>query len=315
MIKLHLNVEKWKASEKKNKMSSLVSLRQEVDRIEHKRFKPLPQEFKGGTHGSVLFCTDTRSSEGVALKRIVNEEKNGVAVHALREVAAYKKLGTHVNILNLFEVISNDVLFFVLELMDCTLKNAIGKMEELDSVSYKRQILEGIAWCHEHKIMHRDIKPQNILLKDKVIKIADFGLAKQFSKCRKRSHSIEAVTLWYRALEILLGSTEYTEKIDIWSIGCVFYEMDHGVPLFFSDSAIDTIMQIYRKLGTPNEDNFPGVTNLQFFNKNIQFKTKNDDRISDHCKSMLCYNVAKRPSAKQMLLHFLPTPDVPLSLN
>lgn len=287
---------------------SLASLRTEVGTIKAKRFKPLPQKFEGGTHGSVIFCTDNQLSSEVALKRISNDDiGNGIAVHALREIAAYRKIGLHDNILNILEVINEGPLFFVLEMMEGTLKDLIkqNRLNDAENKRFKKQILKGVDWCHKHKIMHRDIKPHNILIKNGNLKIADFGLAKQYSKYCKRSHSLMAVTLWYRALEILLGFETYTEKIDIWSIGCVFFEMDYKQPMFMSDSEIDTIMKIYLRLGNPTEENFPGVSRLANFNYNISFSATNTlpelDEIYQH---IFQYNQSKRPGAAELLQRF-----------
>lgn len=287
---------------------NLTNLQSEVTSICNERFKPLTQIFKGGAHGSVIFCYDKQSNNSVALKKIINcDDKEGIPHHALREVAAYKKISLHQNILNILEVIYDDSIFFVLELMDGTLKDAIVKdtMCAGDILSYKKQILQGISWCHSNQIMHRDIKPHNILLKHNMLKIADFGLARQFYKDADRSYTLEAVTLWYRPIEILLGNTKYREKIDIWSIACVFYEIDHKCPLFASDSQVDLLIKIYMTLGNPSELNFPGVTKLPNYNSNLQFHTRyvNDTstNLNEIYHGMFSYDASTRPDASHLV--------------
>ena len=91
--------------------------------------------------------------------------------------------------------------------------------------SYLRQLLDGIAYCHDHRVLHRDLKPQNLLIDNKgCIKLADFGLARAFG-LPMRAYTHEVITLWYRAPEILLGGKTYDMAVDVWSLGCIFAEM------------------------------------------------------------------------------------------
>lgn len=111
-------------------------------------------------------------------------------------------------------------------------------------------------------MLHRDLKPQNLLINKKCeLKLADFGLARAFG-IPVRSYSHEVVTLWYRAPDVLMGSRNYSTSIDIWSIGCILAEMASGRPLFPGSSVKDQLLRIFKILGTPNEETWPGLSLL-----------------------------------------------------
>lgn len=161
-----------------------------------------------------------------------------------------------------------------------------------------------MQFCHSRRILHRDLKPQNLLInRNGELKIADFGLARAFC-VPLRPYTHEVVTLWYRAPEILLGSQSYSTPVDIWSVGCIFAELLTKRPLFPGDSEIDQIYKIFRVLGTPNDDIWPGVTQLQDFNKNDfpKWERKNlndelrvaDDSAVELLTRMIAYEPAKR---------------------
>lgn len=134
----------------------------------------------------------------------------------------------------------------------------------MKSVIY--QLLLAVDFCHSNRIIHRDLKPQNILIdKEKeTVKLADFGLARTFYIPIKE-YTHEVITLWYRAPEILLGKDKYSTSVDIWSLGCIFYEIAHKKILFCGDSEIDQIFKIFKLLGTPKEETWPGVSKLKDF--------------------------------------------------
>ena len=184
-----------------------------------------------GTFGVVYKARNKETKEIVALKKIMLEVENeGVPSTAIREISLLREID-HENIIFLKDlVIDKKNLYLVIEYLDQDLKDKLDSLQDsfLDPMAVKYllyQILNGIAACHSSRILHRDMKPQNILIdNDFNLKITDFGLARTFS-IPIRPYTHEVVTLWYRAPEILLGAVEYSTPIDIWSIGCIFSEI------------------------------------------------------------------------------------------
>ena len=128
-------------------------------------------------------------------------------------------------------------------------------------------MLSAVDACHSRGIMHRDLKPQNILVNSEgpTLKLADFGLARAFTPpLRKYTHEI--VTLWYRAPEVLLGASTYGPPVDIWSVGAIFIELLIRKPVWRGECEIAQLFAIFRSLGTPDETTWPGVTKLRDFN-------------------------------------------------
>ena len=206
-------------------------------------------------------------------------------------------------------------LFLVFEYLDHDLKKYMDTLTQIDPIAVKSQlyqIIKGIAFCHSHRVIHRDLKPQNLLIdKSGKIKIADFGLARAVN-IPVRTYTHEVVTLWYRAPEILMGGKHYSTPVDIWSIGCIFAEMINKQPLFPGDSEIDELYKIFRALSTPTNKSWPGVTNLPFWRPTFpNWKGKPiaelcptlDERGLDLLEKMLIYDPAKRISAKEALVH------------
>ncbi|XP_065583632.1 cyclin-dependent kinase 1-like [Artemia franciscana] len=272
-----------------------------------------------GTYGVVYKARNKKTDQLVALKKIrLESEEEGVPSTAIREIALLKEL-QHPNVVSLEDVILQESkLFLVFEFLSMDLKrymDTIPSGESMDPMlvkSYTYQILQAILFCHRRRVVHRDLKPQNLLIDDKgVIKIADFGLARAFS-IPVRVYTHEVVTLWYRAPEVLLGAQRYSCPVDMWSIGCIMAEMVTKRPLFQGDSEIDQLYRIFRVLRTPTDDIWPGVTELPDYKKTFPNWTTDslaqtmkmlDQSGLDLLRQTLVYDPAYRISAKGALAH------------
>lgn len=274
-----------------------------------------------GTYGVVYKARDSVTGQVVALKKIrLEAEDEGVPSTAIREISLLKELKDD-HIVRLLDIVhAEQKLYLVFEFLDVDLKRYMETGNQnrtpitLDiAKKFTHQLTSGLLYCHSHRILHRDLKPQNLLIdKHDNLKLADFGLARAFG-IPMRTYTHEVVTLWYRAPEVLLGSRHYSTAIDMWSVGCIFAEMAmQGAPLFPGDSEIDQIFKIFRILGTPNEQIWPGVSSLPDYKTTFPQWSRQDlarivptlDEVGiDMLKRTLCYDSAKRISAKRALSH------------
>lgn len=274
-----------------------------------------------GTYGVVYKARDVGTNQIVALKKIrLEAEEEGVPSTAIREISLLKELKDE-NIVKLLDIVHADQkLYLVFEFLDVDLKRYMELRNQKNRPitpelvkKFTYQLNAGLLYCHSHRILHRDLKPQNLLINEHDnLKLADFGLARAFG-IPMRTYTHEVVTLWYRAPEVLLGSRHYSTAIDMWSVGCIFAEMTmNGQPLFPGDSEIDQIFKIFRILGTPNEETWPGVSQLPDYKPTFPnwsrqdlstIVTNLDDAGLDFLHATLTYDTARRLSAKRAMTH------------
>ncbi|XP_061656083.1 cyclin-dependent kinase 16-like isoform X3 [Phyllopteryx taeniolatus] len=270
-----------------------------------------------GTYATVFKGRSKLTDNLVALKEIRLEHEEGAPCTAIREVSLLKDL-KHANIVTLHDIIHTDkCLTLVFEYLEKDLKQYMDDCGSIMSVQNVKiflfQLLRGLAYCHRRKVLHRDLKPQNLLINEKgELKLADFGLARAKSVPTK-TYSNEVVTLWYRPPDVLLGSTEYSTPIDMWGVGCIFYEMITGRPLFPGSTVEDELHLIFRILGTPTEETWPGISTSEEF-KTYNFPKYNAEPLVNHAPRidndghdllsvLLQFEAKKRVSAEDALRH------------
>lgn len=236
-----------------------------------------------------------------------------------------------VQIISLYDVyVRGASVYLVFELMNTDLHDIIHScvksLPEAHIKSIAIMALRGLDYCHKNGIVHRDMKPANLLLNKRGdLKIADFGLARTLppeslgpvgSAGLDRSGpplSHQVATRWYRAPELLFGARRYGTAVDMWAFGCILAELLTLSPLFPGDNDIDQLARVLSTLGTPNEENWPGLTVLPDYNK-ITFPEcdpipwrkllPNVSSLAlDLVQKVLVYDPAKRLTASDALLH------------
>ncbi|KAF1811910.1 Pkinase-domain-containing protein [Eremomyces bilateralis CBS 781.70] len=238
-----------------------------------------------GTFGEVWKCRDTRSKEIVALKKIIiHSEKDGFPITALREIKLLNQV-SHPNLLKLMEMAvkrgvkarEKDIHYMVTPYMEHDLSGLLDNPDvdftEGQIKSYMLQLLAGLEYLHEARIMHRDMKAANLLISNKgILQIADFGLARPYFDSPPKpgqgggsgTHDYTAlvVTRWYRPPELLMKLTKYTTAVDMWGVGCVFGEMFKRKPILVGTSDENQATLIFNLVGSPSDQNMPGWKEL-----------------------------------------------------
>ncbi|OHT02527.1 CMGC family protein kinase [Tritrichomonas foetus] len=266
-----------------------------------------------GSYGCVYKAWKNSTRQVVALKKMF---KNSSLKMIMSEAEILDKLKSE-NIVSLEEIIkSNDLYYMVYSYSEFDLfaliKTLPASFFSPERVSYFfRQILKALAYIHSFNIVHGDLKPDNIIVScDNIVKICDFGLSKQLNPQNKKDTKL--IYLFYRPLELLLGYDKYGTEVDIWSAGCILYEIIMKKPLFFADSERDQISEIIEKCGEPDENIFPGLSKRKTSgkNKNISEFLKSklprefiERGIIDLFEKMLTIDPKKRISASAALKH------------
>ncbi|CAF3567156.1 unnamed protein product [Rotaria sp. Silwood1] len=283
------------------------------------KYEPI-KNIGNGAYGVVCLARHCKTGINVAIKKITNVfEHFLIGMRTYREIKILRHLVNHENIITIRDVFlgsnNNQDVYIVFDYMDTDLKRVLESNQTLtnDHIKYfSYQILNGLAFIHQSGIIHRDLKPSNILLSQTCnLKIADFGMARQY---RDHDQTQYVVTRWYRAPEVILGYTEYTQAIDLWSMGCILAEMFGRKPIFSGTNTIAQIQLIFIILGTPSKSYLSSlhsdcfrrlilsVGNRQPANFKALYPNATDDGI-DLLRQLLVVDPEQRISATIALQH------------
>lgn len=278
-----------------------------------------------GAYGIVWRAVDRRTKQVVAVKKIFDAFQNSTdAQRTFREVMFLQSL-KHDNIIKLLNVhrADNDKdIYLAFEFMETDLHAVIRAhiLEDVHKQFIIYQLLRTLKYLHSAEILHRDMKPSNLLLNsDCLMKVADFGLARSILMLEKEQAAKPILTdyiatRWYRAPEILLGSTKYTKGVDMWSVGCIIGELILEKPIFPGNSTINQLERIVAVVGRPSPQDL-AATNSNFAEAMLDSvgrivpKTFQDlcpkasPEAIDLMMSLMKFNPNERMSAEQALNH------------
>lgn len=274
-----------------------------------------------GTYGKVYKAIHVYTKIAVALKKIrMDGEHDGFPVTAIREMKLLQSLH-HANIVAFQEVmVEKNDCYMIFEYLSHDLTGLLNHptfdLSDAHKKDLAKQMFEGLSYLHRRGVLHRDIKAANILVsKTGQLKLADFGLARFYSKNRKQDYTNRVVTIWYRSPELLLGETQYGPAVDVWSAACVLVEIFTKHAIFPGEgSELNQLDKIYSVLGTPTRGVWPGLVEMQWYElmrptKRLPttFAEKYKDRTTPEAFSLLeamfQYDPDLRPSASDVLEH------------
>eukprot|EP00898_Chlorokybus_atmophyticus_P000837 jgi/Chlat1/1754/Chrsp134S02088 len=289
------------------------------------------QKLGKGAYGIVWRAVDRKTGETVALKKIFDAFQHATdAQRTFREIMFLQEMGDHENIIKLLNVLKADNdrdIYLVFEHMETDLHAVIRAniLEDIHKQYTMYQLFRCLKYMHSAELLHRDIKPSNLLLNsDCQVKVADFGLARSVSQLNNETGPSPVLTdyvatRWYRAPEILLGSTKYTYGVDMWSSGCILGEMLCGRPIFPGTSTMNQLERILQVTGVPSREDVDAIkspfagTMLESLTANNTSKTARKSMrelflnaspaAEDLLRRLLVFNPAKRITAEEALRH------------
>lgn len=310
----------------------MVDNGEKIDKVDShilKRFH-LQKKIGQGAYGIVFKAIDKKTKEIVALKKLFGAFRDDTdSQRTFREVMLLQELNGHDNIIRLHNVIKaeNDLdLYLIFEYMEADLFNVIrvGILQDIHKKFVIYQILKALKYIHSADIIHRDLKPSNIFINSNShVKLGDFGLARTLNSGIKGFGGIitdYVATRWYRAPEMILGSISYGKSIDMWSVGCILYELIVGRPLLQGKSTKEMMCLMFEVTDFPDRKEYNEIkTELDMkieYEYLLQMKIKkrkplksilagycNDPIILDFLNKLIQFNPAKRLTAEEALDH------------
>ncbi|KAH9914828.1 CMGC/MAPK/ERK protein kinase [Fomitopsis serialis] len=295
------------------------------------------KELGQGAYGCVVSAKHRRSGEGCAIKKITNiNTKRILTKRCLREIKLLHHFRGHKNITCLYDMDivfrpdgNFDEVYLYEELMEADLHAIIRSQQPLSDAHFQSfiyQTLCGLKYIHSANVLHRDLKPGNLLVNaDCELKICDFGLARGYSPAGNGQGTAKnaanqgfmteyVATRWYRAPEIMLSFANYGPAIDVWSVGCILAELLAGKPIFKGRDYVDQLNQILHYLGTPSEDTLRrvGSPRAQDYIRSLPIKPRvpfqtlfprANPLAIDLLSQLLHFDPAKRITCDQALNH------------
>jgi len=301
------------------------SMGEDIDKHVLRKYE-VQQKLGKGAYGVVWKSVDKKTRDTVALKKIFDAFQNATdAQRTFREIMFLQEVNNHENIIRLLNVLKaeNDKdIYLIFEYMETDLHAVIRAniLEEIHKQYVMYQLFKALKYMHSAELLHRDIKPSNILLNSECqVKIADFGLARSLAQMPDTQSANPILTdyvatRWYRAPEILLGSTRYTFGVDMWSSGCILGELLGGKPIFPGTSTMNQLDRIMEVTGRPSFDDLQ-ATRSPFAETMLEslpptklrrarelFPT-GSDQATDLMYNLLEFNPEKRLTAVEALRH------------
>jgi mitogen-activated protein kinase 15 len=297
---------------------------EEIDKHVLKKYE-IVQKLGRGAYGIVWKAIDKKTHEVVALKKSFDAFQNATdAQRTFREIMFLQELNGHENIIRLLNVLKadNDLdIYLICDYMESDLHAVIRAniLQDVHKQYICYQLLKSLKYMHSGQMLHRDIKPSNILLNsDCQVKVCDFGLARGITQQGDSGANPVltdyVATRWYRAPELLLGSTAYTKGVDQWSVGCILGELLTGKPIFPGTSTMNQLERVIEVTGRPSAEDIEAVKSPYAATMLDQLTSTRGRRLSemfpsaskealDLMKCCLQFNPNKRISAKDGLRH------------